>query len=81
LVINGRKTVKACEIISIYFLGHKLSNIKGIPVIKSPKTYIDVSNGNEIIEKEYFLDSLNHESYTVVIPELNERRQNELERI
>ncbi len=79
VIINGRNVVKACEIISIYFLGHKLDNITGVPVIKSPKTYIDVSNGNEINEKEYFLDSLNHESYTVVIPELKERRRNELE--
>ena len=76
---NGRKVKKACELISIYFLGHKLDNIQGVPVIKAPKIYLDVSNGKQIDKKENFLDSLNHESYTVVIPELKERRQSELE--
>ena len=76
---NGNKQKKACEIISIYFLGHKLENIHGVPVIKSEKKYIDVSNGKEIKQKEYFIDSLNHESYIISIPELRERRRTELE--
>ncbi len=79
VVLNGRKVLKACEIISIYFLGHKLDNIKGIPVIRAPKIYLDVAKQKEINAHEYFLDSLNHESYTVVIPELKEPRSSELE--
>ena len=78
---DGRVEKRACEIISIYFLGHKLDNISGIPVIKSEKKYIDVSNGQEINQKEYFIDSLNHESYTILIPELKEKRRNELEKL
>ncbi len=78
---NGKRVKRACEIISIYFLGHKLENIHGVPVIKSKKTYIDVSSGKEIKQKEYFIDSLNHESYIIPIPELKERRRNELEKL
>jgi len=78
---NGKRHKKACEIISIYFLGHELENIHGVPVIKSQKTYIDVSSGKEIKQKEYFIDSLNHESYTIPIPELKEKRRNELEKL
>jgi len=78
---NGKRIKRACEIISIYFLGHKLENIHGVPVIKSKKTYIDVSTGKEIKQKEYFIDSLNHESYIIPIPELKERRRNELEKL
>lgn len=78
---SGKRKKKACEIISIYFLGHKLENIQDIPIIKSQKTYIDVSSGKEIKEKEYFIDSLNHESYTIIIPELKEKRRTELEKL
>ncbi len=78
---DGKRIKKACEIISIYFLGHELENIHGVPVIKSEKKYIDVSSGKEIKQKEYFIDSLNHESYTIPIPELKEKRRNELEKL
>jgi len=78
---KDKKRKWACEIISIYFLGNSLENIKGVPVIKSPKTYIDVNTGEEIKQKEYFLDSLNHESYTIPIPELKQKRRNELEQL
>jgi len=78
---DGKRHKKVCEIISIYFLGHELENIRGVPVIKSQKTYIDVSSGKVIKEKEYFIDSLNHESYTIPIPELKEKRRNELEKL
>jgi len=78
---DGRRYKRACEIISIYFLGHELDNIHGVPVIKSEKKYIDVSTGKEINKKEYFIDSLNHESYTIPIPELKEKRRNELEKL
>jgi len=76
---DGIRHEKACEIISIYFLGHELDNIRNIPVVKSPKTYIDVGTGKEINVKEYFIDSLNHESYTILIPALKAKRRNELE--
>jgi hypothetical protein len=78
---DGKRIKKACEIISIYFLGHQLDNIQGVPVIKSEKKYIDVSSGKQIKQKEYFIDSLNHESYTIPIPELKEKRRNELEKL
>jgi len=78
---DGKRRKRVCEIISIYFLGHELENIHGVPVIKSQKTYIDVSSGKEIKQKEYFIDSLNHESYTIPIPELKEKRRNELEKL
>jgi len=78
---DGKRHKRVCEIISIYFLGHELENIHGVPVIESKKTYIDVSSDKEITQKEYFIDSLNHESYTIPIPELKEKRRNELEKL
>jgi len=78
---SGKRVKRACEIISIYFLGHELENIHGVPVIKSEKKYTDVSTGKEITQKEYFIDSLNHESYIIPIPELKEKRRNELEKL
>jgi uncharacterized coiled-coil protein SlyX len=40
-----------------------------------------VSSGKEIEQREYFIDSLHHESYTIPIPELKEKRRNELEKL
>src|SRR3989339_2010657 len=68
---------KAIPIISIYFLGHKLDHIK-VPVIKVQRDYIDLSTGDTIIEKEYFIESLTHDSFIIQIPYLKDNRKTEL---
>ncbi|HBX50274.1 MAG: hypothetical protein A2309_08135 [Bacteroidetes bacterium RIFOXYB2_FULL_35_7] len=65
---------KAIPIISIYFLGHKLDHIK-VPVIKVQRDYIDLSTGDTIIEKEYFIESLTHDSFIIQIPYLKDNRK------
>ena len=70
---------KALPIISIYFLGHRLTNTKA-PVIKVARTYLDLSKdkNNIIEEKEEFIESLTHDSYIIQIPYLGSKRQTEL---
>jgi hypothetical protein len=79
IIENNKEIRKALPIISIYFLGHNLDKISGIPVIKTERKYIDVSTGNIISEKEDFIESLTHDSYVIQIPALKEKRRNELE--
>ena len=68
---------KAIPIISIYFLGHKLDHIK-VPVIKVQRDYIDLSTGSTIYEKEYFIESLTHDSFIIQIPFLKNNRKTDL---
>ncbi|MCF8374134.1 MAG: hypothetical protein K9H64_21105 [Bacteroidales bacterium] len=75
-IIDERKV--AIPIISIYFLGHGLDHTEA-PVIKVNRNYIDVSTGDEIQEKEAFIESLTHDSYVIQIPHLKNRRRNDLE--
>ena len=67
-------------IISIYFLGHKLQNIKE-PVISVTRTYKNRLNNEKINQKEEFIEKLTHDSYIIQIPYLKEKRQNELEKL
>ncbi|MBU0764186.1 MAG: hypothetical protein KJ607_05060 [Bacteroidetes bacterium] len=71
---------KALPIVSIYFLGHRLDHTKA-PVIKIQREYLDVTTGKEIKEKEYFIESLTHDSYIIQIPFLEQNRKTELLRI
>ncbi len=65
-------------IISMYFLGHSLKHTEA-PVIKVKRNYIDMATGEELKEKEEFIESLTHDSYVIQIPKLKEKRRNELE--
>lgn len=76
--VDDRKV--AFPIISIYFLGHKLDHTKA-PIIKVSRKYIDLSTGDEIREKEEFIESLTHDSYVIQIPHLKDRRKNEMEKL
>jgi len=67
-------------IISIYFLGHKLDNIKAA-VIKVQREYIDLTTGNTIQQREYFIESLTHDSFVIQIPYLKDNRKTELLRV
>ena len=69
---------KALPIISVYFLGHKLDHID-CPVVQVKRKYIDSSNGQELKQKEDFIESLTHDSFVIQIPLLKKKRRNSLE--
>jgi len=75
---DGRK--KALPILSIYFLGHSLKNMD-IPVIRVERKYFDNTTGEELAEKEEFIESLTHDSFVIQVPALQERRRNILEKV
>ncbi len=68
----------ALPIISMYFLGHSLKHTEA-PVIKVKRNYYDMATGEELKEKEEFIESLTHDSYVIQIPKLKEKRRNEVE--
>ena len=71
---------KALPILSIYFLGHKLENITA-PLIKVKRHYYDLTNKQEIKEKEDFIESLTHDSFIIQIPALRSKYKTEAEQL
>ena len=71
---------KALPILSIYFLGHTLDHAKA-PVLRVNRSYIDAATGEQIKEKEEFIESLTHDSIIIQIPYLKGRRRTELEQL
>ncbi|KPA14112.1 hypothetical protein MHK_005672 [Candidatus Magnetomorum sp. HK-1] len=71
---------RAIPILTIYFLGHELDNFN-VPVIKVKRQYIDAVTGDLLKGKEPFIESLTHNSYVIVIPELDSNKQTELEKM
>ncbi len=71
---------RALPILSIYFLGHPLDHAKA-PVVRVNRHYIDAATGEQINEKEEFIESLTHNSIIIQIPYLKGRRRTELEQL
>ncbi|MCW5921003.1 MAG: hypothetical protein KIS77_01575 [Saprospiraceae bacterium] len=71
---------KALPILSIYFLGHTLEHTKA-PVVRVNRHYIDAATGEQIREKEEFIESLTHDSIIIQIPYLKGHRRTELEQL
>ena len=71
IIENGEEVKKSLEIITIYFLGFKLDDVK-TSVMHVKNTFIDVTTGQEMLSasKSDFVRLLNHESYTIQIPRL-----------
>jgi hypothetical protein len=78
--IKGKERKSALPIVSIYFLGHHL-DFETAPVIKVSRKYTDVATGEQLKNREEFIESLSHDSYVIQIPELKGKRRNELEKI
>ena len=72
---------KAFPILSIYFLGHRLDHIKDVPVIKVARSYYDLGTGQELTQREHFIESLTHDSYIIQIPYIKGHRRTELEQL
>jgi hypothetical protein len=71
---------KACPILSIYFLGHRLENVH-VPVTRVQRKYYDNATGEELAIQEDFIESLTHNSFVIQIPELRKKRRNLLEQV
>ncbi|QEP42246.1 hypothetical protein D5085_03300 [Ectothiorhodospiraceae bacterium BW-2] len=74
---KGEKS-EPLPIICIYFLGHTLAHTDS-PVVRVERRYIDSATEKELEKKELFIESLSHDSYIVQIPQLKQKRRNELE--
>ena len=71
---------RAIPIVTVYFLGHKLDYIH-LPFIKVKRQYLDGISEQIIHSKEPFIESLTHDSYVIVIPELSSEKQSEVEKM
>jgi hypothetical protein len=78
---EGNVSREGLPIITIYFLGYKISET--LPgVIKVNRDYIDVlGGGKKIVERSYFMECLTHDSYVIQIPLLHVELKSELERV
>nr|VFK09667.1 MAG: PD-(D/E)XK nuclease family transposase [Candidatus Kentron sp. LPFa] len=83
--VEGEKSPKPVPIISIYFLGYKLehatSSIIKASIIKAHRTYRDGVTGEELSEREEFIESLTHDSIVIQIPYLGPERRNAAEKL
>ena len=82
IIENGEEVKKSLEIITIYFLGFKLDEVD-TSVLRVKNTFIDVNTGKELesAHKSDFVRLLNHESYTIQIPRLEEPTQTQLDAV
>ncbi len=76
--LDGKDTKRAMPIVSIYFLGYPLEHTTA-PVIHAARTYYDVTTGEEIPEREEFIESLTHDSYVIQIPHLRPEHKTDIE--
>jgi hypothetical protein len=78
---EGNVSREGLPIITIYFLGYKISET--LPgVIKVNRDYIDVlGGGKKIEERSIFIECLTHDSYVIQIPLLHVELKTELERV
>ena len=78
---DGSVYREGLPIITIYFLGYKISET--LPgVIKVNREYIDVlGGGKKIEERSDFIECLTHDSYVIQIPSLHVELKSELERV
>lgn len=78
---NGKEVKYGYPIVSIYFLGEQLDTIQGVPIVKVDNIATDLYSGQQIAQKEAFVESLTHKSYIISIPDLSKKRRSELEMI
>ena len=79
---NVRTKKHALPIITIYFLGYPLDSFKDIPIIKVSRKFINQSTKEEIKGKDYFIESLTHDSIIIQISAIKHKeRRNKLEKI
>lgn len=77
---KGKSVGYAIEIITIYFLGFELAFVP-VPVLKVERNYTDAVTGKKLNVNEEFINMLTHESYTIQIPRLKLKQQNDMEQV
>ncbi len=78
--IDHNTTKHAMPVVSIYFLGYQLEQIRA-PIIQVALRYYDKTTGEEILEREEFIESLTHDSYVIQIPCLKPEHATEIEQL
>jgi len=78
--VAGERAQQAIPIIGIYFLGYRLDHVTA-PVIKVLRSYYDAATGQEIPEREEFIESLTHDSFVIQIPQLGPERRTATEKL
>ena len=77
---SKEKKKEALPIITIYFLGFRLTNVV-TSIMKVNREYIDLITDKKIDIKEEFVEELTHDSYVIQIPRLKKKVRNEIERV
>ncbi len=81
-IASEPETKYALPIITIYFLGYPLEKFKDIPIIRVARQYINHSTKEVLEGKEYFIESLTHDSIIVQIQAIKKKkRRNRLEQM
>nr|VFJ90405.1 MAG: PD-(D/E)XK nuclease family transposase [Candidatus Kentron sp. H]VFJ91607.1 MAG: PD-(D/E)XK nuclease family transposase [Candidatus Kentron sp. H]VFJ98194.1 MAG: PD-(D/E)XK nuclease family transposase [Candidatus Kentron sp. H] len=78
--VEGEKSPKPIPIIGIYFLGYELEHAT-CPIIDVYRTHRDRATGEELEEREEFMEGLTHDSVVIRIPNLGPERRNATERL
>ncbi len=78
--VDHKTTTHAMPVVSIYFLGYRLEHTRA-PVIEVSRRYYDKTTGEEILEREEFIESLTHNSYVIQIPCLKPEHATEIEQL
>ena len=73
--------IKGFTIHTIYADIRIKDGVINVPIIKVQRNYYDVTTGNEIAEKEEFIESLTHDSFIIQIPLLRRKYQTEVEQL
>lgn len=78
---KGNIVRNALPIYSVYFLGDRLDNIEGVPVLGIHRSYINLGNQEMLDQKDPFVESLTHDCRIVIIPDLPGHQSTELEQM
>ncbi|WP_208599019.1 hypothetical protein, partial [Desulfonatronum thioautotrophicum] len=76
---DGTERKVALPIFTIYILGHRLAHNRDVPVITVNRSYTDRATGQNLAERDEFIESLTHDSAIIQVPALKERRRDRLE--
>lgn len=79
IVTEKNKTI-ALPLIVIYFLGYELENLRGVPIIKVKRQYLNKTTKEVLEVKDEFIESLTHDAIIVQIPAVKKSRRDDLEK-
>ena len=75
---KGEEEKRVLPIITIYFLGFPLKNIK-TPVVRTKRNYEDLVTNLSFEKKEDFIEQLTHDTFVIQIPRLQQKERAEIE--